>query len=251
MNTLNHGFAWSLSLAIHLAAAALFGWLAGRALLRATPAEPLLSAIAFTFADTAVPPAAGSAAADDEATPVPRPETLPMHDETRPPPPIPDPAVETAPDAPVAIAAAEPRPPEQDRRVFEEDEKNPFFADLESLADPAEVASAARSGLPGSGEGDNAGFGEADVQAAARALIRPVYPVGARRRGEEGRVVLEVTVLATGRTGDPAILMPSGFAELDRAALNAIRRARFAPATRRGVPVSSRIRLTFIFNLRD
>ena len=42
----------------------------------------------------------------------------------------------------------------------------------------------------------------------------------------------------------------SGHAELDAAALGAVRTARFAPATAEGVSVSGRLRLTFDFRLR-
>jgi protein TonB len=126
-----------------------------------------------------------------------------------------------------------------------------FFSDRDASTEPAGGGSAARESGPGSGDGASAGLGVGDGRASALASIRPVYPVGARSRGEEGRVVIEATVLANGRAGAWLVVASSGFSDLDRAAENAIRRARFSPATRRRVPVSSRIRLTFIFNLRD
>ncbi len=250
MNLPNHTFSWSLSLAIHLAAAVLLGWTAGQAVVRSTPARLTFAAVDIALADTDVSVASGANAAAEQQS-VPRPEALPRHAEPRPTPPAPEVTAETAPDASVTLPKSDPRPRPPALREASPDEKNPFLSDLDLLAEPAEFEALASAGDPGSGDGTAAGFGAGERQAAARAVIRPVYPVGARRRGEEGRVVIEVTVLTSGRTGDHAVVASSGFAELDRAAENAIRRARFAPATRSGAPVASRIRLTFVFRLRD
>ncbi|MEE8563635.1 MAG: TonB family protein, partial [Alphaproteobacteria bacterium] len=52
---------------------------------------------------------------------------------------------------------------------------------------------------------------------------RPRYPWISRRRGEQGRVVLEVAVAADGRAKEVRVKRSSGFARLDRAALAAVR----------------------------
>lgn len=65
----------------------------------------------------------------------------------------------------------------------------------------------------------------------------PKYPPAARRRGAEGRVVLAVQVGADGRARTIELRQSSGHADLDAAALKAVRRWRFAPASRGGVSV--------------
>lgn len=80
--------------------------------------------------------------------------------------------------------------------------------------------------------------------------IKPRYPSGARRRGEEGTVTLKVKISATGRTREVSVLNPSGFAELDDAAKRAVREARFTPGKYNGKTVESEAQLTIIFKLR-
>ena len=80
--------------------------------------------------------------------------------------------------------------------------------------------------------------------------IVPVYPRSARRKGHEGRVTVEISVAEDGGITSAEVVASSGHAELDAAALGAVRTARFAPATEDGVSVSGRLRLTFDFRLR-
>jgi periplasmic protein TonB len=86
----------------------------------------------------------------------------------------------------------------------------------------ANTASAYRPPRPGGGSAGNP---------------LPKYPKSARRRGAEGRVVLAVRVGADGRARSVALRQSSGDADLDAAALEAVRRWRFAPASRGGVSV--------------
>ena len=79
--------------------------------------------------------------------------------------------------------------------------------------------------------------------------IIPVYPRSARRRGHEGCVTVEIMVAEDGRVSGAEVVSPSGHAELDAAAIGAVRTARFAPATEDGVSVRGRLRLTFEFKL--
>lgn len=78
----------------------------------------------------------------------------------------------------------------------------------------------------------------------------PRYPAAARRRGQEGRVVLLVEVGADGGAGGVAVDRSSGFSLLDAAAVAAVRRWRFTPALSDGVPVAGRIAVPVIFALR-
>ena len=80
--------------------------------------------------------------------------------------------------------------------------------------------------------------------------IRPDYPKGARQRGEQGDVVLEIRVNAEGTVDDVKIATSSGFAELDEAAIRAAKAAKFSPARSGHDPVASTARLKLSFKLR-
>jgi periplasmic protein TonB len=75
----------------------------------------------------------------------------------------------------------------------------------------------------------------------------PTYPEIARRRGEEGRVVLRVSVSVDGMPLDVEVMGTSGHASLDSAALSAVRKWRFIPATRAGksVPAVAEVPVRF------
>lgn len=77
----------------------------------------------------------------------------------------------------------------------------------------------------------------------------PVYPVRARQLGYEGTAMLEVEVTPAGRCGALRIARSSGHAMLDEAAASAIRRWRFKPARRGGVPVAVWVEIPVTFRL--
>jgi protein TonB len=79
----------------------------------------------------------------------------------------------------------------------------------------------------------------------------PKYPHRARRLGYEGRVVLRVEVLPSGETGSVDIVSGSGHGILDKAAVKAVRRWRFLPATHAGVPVADTLDVPITFRLKD
>lgn len=79
----------------------------------------------------------------------------------------------------------------------------------------------------------------------------PAYPIEAARVGAQGTVVLLVHVSALGVAQDVTISGSSGSASLDRAARNAVRRWRFTPARRDGVPVPFDYPLDIRFILGD
>ena len=80
--------------------------------------------------------------------------------------------------------------------------------------------------------------------------IRPDYPKGARQRGEQGDVVLEIRVNAEGVVDGVKVAVSSGFAELDEAAVRAARAAKFSPARSGHDPVASTARLKLQFKLK-
>jgi len=77
----------------------------------------------------------------------------------------------------------------------------------------------------------------------------PVYPTLARERGYEGTVVMEVEVLPSGRCGEVRVERSSGHAILDHAAVQAVRRWRFQPASRLGRPTTVRVEIPVTFRL--
>ena len=80
--------------------------------------------------------------------------------------------------------------------------------------------------------------------------IRPDYPKGARQRGEQGDVILEIRVNADGTVDDVKVATSSGFAELDEAAVRAAKAAKFSPARSGHDPVASTARLKLQFKLK-
>jgi len=86
---------------------------------------------------------------------------------------------------------------------------------------------------------------------AGNSEIRPYYPLGARLRGEEGVVKVEVCVGVNGHALNCAVIKSSGFMALDDAALVAVKRARFVTASGTAPAKDSKTVLTFRFDLVD
>jgi protein TonB len=116
----------------------------------------------------------------------------------------------------------------------------------------------------GLGEGDGAGVGEGTGGGHGGGVygpgsgvepprllteVKPDYTEDARRRGIEGDVVMEIVVRRDGSVGDVRILHGLG-AGLDQQAVSAVRRWKFAPATRRGAPVDVMVEVAVEFKLR-
>lgn len=80
---------------------------------------------------------------------------------------------------------------------------------------------------------------------------RPRYPDAARRRNQQGRVLLTVRVGINGRASSVRISRSSGYPVLDEAALSTVRRWRFRPALRRGQAVAALITVPIRFRLKD
>jgi len=58
----------------------------------------------------------------------------------------------------------------------------------------------------------------------------PVYPRRARKRGEEGMVILNVTILSDGTVGAVSVYSSSNSQLIDKSALKAVSKWRFEPA---------------------
>lgn len=77
----------------------------------------------------------------------------------------------------------------------------------------------------------------------------PHYPAQARRRNQQGTVLLEVRLDERGQQRGLAVLRSSGIASLDRAALEAVAAWRFNPQQQGGVAVPSRVQIPIEFAL--
>lgn len=78
----------------------------------------------------------------------------------------------------------------------------------------------------------------------------PHYPRVARRRGYEGKTVLRVEVLESGKVGRIEIADSSGFEILDKAALASVRGWTFLPGTRNGKKTKQWVIVPVRFSLR-
>jgi protein TonB len=84
-----------------------------------------------------------------------------------------------------------------------------------------------------------------------RENTHPVYPLIARMRGYEGIVLLSVEIFANGRVGKLNIKRSSGYAVLDRSALEAVRTWKFEPAKRANFPLTVTVDIPIRFYLND
>lgn len=80
---------------------------------------------------------------------------------------------------------------------------------------------------------------------------RPAYPLIARMRGYEGMVLLAVEVLEDGRAGDVRVKQSSGYALLDKSALDAVRAWRFEPARKMETPLTMTVDIPIRFALNE
>jgi len=79
----------------------------------------------------------------------------------------------------------------------------------------------------------------------------PDYPLLARRNGMQGRVVLNVEVLANGLCGQVSVYASSGYALLDMAALRTVKSWRFMPARHGGHMVDKWFMIPVQYSLKD
>jgi len=169
-----------------------------------------------------------------------------------------------APQEPPPVSAAEqhakprphppPRPPKPAKSTLSRPAPN-----VAALPPGKPAASAGTSqgtattaGLPGAAGAATGTGGVANSPVGLGNNQNPAYPQASRRVGEQGTVVLRVTVGTDGRPVDVAIAKSSGSARLDEAAANKVRAGwRFVPATRDALPVESVVLLPISFRLED
>ncbi len=166
------------------------------------------------------------------------------------------PAPEPLPVEPLPAATAPATPPSEPEKAASPESaittSAPAATALESenasRKSPRKIAPAATStAAPGGGAGSNGG-------AATRASVRfnppPNYPAEARQKRQQGVVLLRVAATADGLAGNVEVTRGSGFPLLDRAAIEAVRRWRFTPASTGGQPIASTAEVPVRFELR-
>jgi protein TonB len=79
----------------------------------------------------------------------------------------------------------------------------------------------------------------------------PAYPAAARRRGEQGKVILRVLVNAAGGADQVEIRKGTGHSTLDAAALDAVRQWKFVPARQGDQPVAAWVLVPITFTLES
>jgi protein TonB len=87
------------------------------------------------------------------------------------------------------------------------------------------------------------------VFADANGCALPDYPAAAARRGDTGTTTLALLVGADGRVSSSRVEQSSGSRDLDRAAINALSRCTFKPATNNGVAEAGWAKLAFVWKL--
>ena len=81
--------------------------------------------------------------------------------------------------------------------------------------------------------------------------LNPVYPVESQEAGEQGVVVVSVSVDANGKAVDVRVVKSSGSSRLDRSARQAVQRHRFKPATRDGIPILYKYNFNVKFSIKS
>jgi periplasmic protein TonB len=79
--------------------------------------------------------------------------------------------------------------------------------------------------------------------------VDPPYPAQSRRAGEEGTVTVRVLVDPNGRPSDVSVAQSSGHPRLDQAAMEAIKKWRFAAAVQGGSAVAAYTTVKVTFRL--
>ena len=87
--------------------------------------------------------------------------------------------------------------------------------------------------------------------AMVKNVFKPSYPSSCKRLGHEGATVLKVTILSKGKCGSIEIIKSAGCESLDKAAIKALKKAKYIPAKRLGVLFTTTKKLAFNFKLED
>ncbi len=168
----------------------------------------------------------------------------PLPPEPEPPPAAAPPSSETPAPTEPALAAVPDRLTRPARNRYHERNETPEPVRPKALSAPPAPASApSRLGASEQIRG---------VRERARPLqaLTPRYPESSRRRGEAGVATVRAVIDASGRCRSAQLEASSGYSALDNAALDAVRRASYAPARLDGMAAETEERFAIDFRLR-
>jgi periplasmic protein TonB len=117
-----------------------------------------------------------------------------------------------------------------------------FPATSETVPNAGTVEAVSGAGPPATGE-------PTSIAAGYLFNPKPIYPKEARRRKQQGTVLLEVQVSEEGFPAWVGLKRGSGFATLDEAAIQAVRHWKFSPARLGPARLASRIEVPVEFRL--
>jgi periplasmic protein TonB len=144
----------------------------------------------------------------------------------------PEPEIEIKPEIEQPVAVDEPVPEVQ----FEEAVTPP--SDVPVPASANAISGSQQQGAPAK-----------DLKTANR--VDPTYPPASRRAGEQGTVRLKVLVDTNGRAANVEVMKGSGFARLDQAAVEAVRKWRFEAATDGSKKIQAYTQVAVTFKLTE
>ncbi|MBP2655689.1 MAG: hypothetical protein H6Q73_3258 [Firmicutes bacterium] len=136
----------------------------------------------------------------------------------------------------------------------------------DSLPGDAVAALSPAAASPGNEGGNNLGTAGATVggsgakpaaggggNASSSCLYapKPSYPSAARAAKMEGAVVVHCVIDEAGSAVTVSVLKSCGYAELDEAARQGVKKWRFSPAKRNGIPIASFYDVRVVFRLTD
>ncbi|MFA5702997.1 MAG: energy transducer TonB [Advenella sp.] len=200
----------------------------------------------------------------EEALPEPEPEPEPVVEpkpepvvEPEPEPvvePEPEPVVELEPEPVMPIKPPEPKPEPKPEppKVVKKEVKPKKKVELEKtkakpvpksqkvseqappVTKPIGVPQGNPNVKPGSSSADSAPIVVRQVGYRVRPKVN--YPMSSQRRGEKGTVIVRVLIDRDGAVKRVSVLKGTPYDALNKAALNAVRQARFKPHTENGVP---------------
>ncbi|HDZ8967017.1 TPA: energy transducer TonB [Aeromonas dhakensis] len=119
-----------------------------------------------------------------------------------------------------------------------------------AAATAAQASGESASQSPAHKAGGGAGNSAPIARDARLNNPEPQYPYESRRRGEEGRVILNVRVTAEGTAASVEVAKSSGYRRLDMTARKTVSRWTFIPARQNNVAVEASANVTIIFKLR-
>jgi len=128
------------------------------------------------------------------------------------------------------------------------DNPEPTIVPDEIVIPPAETPMPASENAVAATEA-TAPVGPASQDLKTKSRVEPTYPPAARRAGEEGTVRLRILVDERGKPQDVQIAKGSGFALLDKAAIEAVRKWRFVAATNGAQAVTAWTQVAITFKL--